>query len=310
MTKIYVHIGMEKTATTTIQGYCSSNRELLSLRDLTYPNLKDDWIAHSCIPATIMKNSSGKVVDFYNKPIKDLKSIMMDIKDQSNGDIFISSEHFSSRLNVQNIKEFKVELDNTFPNHEVFIISVVRESLAFFYSSYSTYIKSGGNLSIKEYSDLALRNGKYFNQLEILRDWSRIFGKEKMIIKDYDTAEYKADPVSAVLPFNLLLENKTNNNSLKSMTIKLGGIINSSSEITINDFDKMMPETKYKLLTEIEEAELRRCMPTKSKIYDEFNMDFDGMETFEIDTGIQYLSDRVAFENLISILVKSCFDNK
>ncbi|MFT6735102.1 MAG: hypothetical protein ACJAS9_003305 [Polaribacter sp.] len=309
MKKIYVHIGMEKTATTTIQGYCSSNRELLSARNLTYPNFKDDWIAHSCIPATIMKNSSGKVVDFYDKPIKDLSSLMMDIKDQSNGDIFISSEHFSSRLSVQNIKEFKTELDNTFPNHEIFIVSVVRESLAFFYSSYSTFIKSGGKLSIKEYSDLALKNGRYFNQLEILKDWSRIFGKEKMIIKDYDTAEYKADPVSAVLPFDLLLSNNRNNNSLKSMTIKLGGIINSSSEITINDFDKMMPETKYKLLTEIEEEELRRCMPTKSKIYAEFNMNFDGMERLEIDADIKYLSEKVAFENLISILAKYYSDN-
>jgi hypothetical protein len=271
---------------------------------LTYPDLGDNWIAHSCIAAAILKKRANGFVDFYRKPIREIQEIFKAIRLQSDGDIYISSEHFSSRLNLDEISYFKFELDKAFKDYNVKIVCSIRDPLGFFYSSYSTHIKSGGRMTVDTYYKKAVSGDRYFNQLLILDEWSKVFGVENIAIKDYDSDKFKSNPVSALLPFSVPFDSsKRSNISLKDMTIKLGHVINGSEAYTLRQVDEMLPDVKYNLLTLDQERCLRSTVPSKMEVINYFGLDVEDFTQLEPSYNI-YLSEEVLLDGLMQSLVK------
>ncbi|MBF7048009.1 hypothetical protein IY804_07995, partial [Campylobacter volucris] len=113
-----------------------------------------------------------------------------EIKKNNFGNVVISSEHLSSRL--QDVKEIKRcrKILHILGFREIKIIVYLREQSNMAPSSYSTELKAGKN------DDLKLPNEfEYLGEYkQMLNKWINVFGKENMIVRLFDTNEfYKGD---------------------------------------------------------------------------------------------------------------------
>ncbi|MGJ0125659.1 hypothetical protein ACP0SK_09120, partial [Campylobacter coli] len=193
----YVHIGTEKTGTTSIQTFLSNNRDLLHKRRIVYPNslgnngsqwnfaflaynnIRDDWY---CVDRKIYTKYDFK--NYKNKVFFDLKKELKKSKYQK---LLISSEHLSSRL--QDLKEVKrcKKILNILGFKEIKIIVYLREQNTMASSSFSTDLKDGKNTD-------RIVKGKEFAQLgdykKLLHRWQEVFGKENLIVKLFDKDEF------------------------------------------------------------------------------------------------------------------------
>lgn len=193
----YVHIGTEKTGTTSIQEFLMSNREIFLKKDILYSyaigNNGSQWdftfLAYSgikrdlyCLSRKI--DTMCKFLQHKNRIISDLK---VEIQKTKCKNILISSEHLSSRL--QDTKEIREVLNILYSLgfKNIKIIIYLREQSSEVVSAFSTAIKSGSDISsIQRNPDKYIR-GKY--NLLLLK-WIEVFGKENIIVKLFDKNEF------------------------------------------------------------------------------------------------------------------------
>ncbi|MFG5126537.1 hypothetical protein [Campylobacter lari] len=209
----YVHIGTEKTGTTSIQKFLSENRYILEKNNilysyalgandsqwdfafLAYNNIRDD---EYCLSREIY--SKEKFLSYKRKLYYDLKS---ELNKSCCNNIVISSEHLSSRL--QNIKEIKRlrKILYILGFNNIKIIVYLREVGSMSLSSYSTELKAGK-------VEVAVSLPKYFENLgnykKILSNWISIFGKENIIVRIFDKLEFYKEDLIKDFSFNIGLK--------------------------------------------------------------------------------------------------------
>lgn len=154
--KCFLHIGTEKTATTTIQNFLNLNRDILLNDKIIYTktagktnnralpvaaynlNRRDDYTKIHGI------KSESELLDFQKKIAHDLKTeITKTSRNDSEFKIIFSSEHFQSRLTtLEEIKRLKNIIDS-FGINEIYVIIYLRGPAEIANSLYSTAIKSG-----------------------------------------------------------------------------------------------------------------------------------------------------------------------
>lgn len=183
----FLHIGTEKTATTSIQEWIFANRNSLVERGIYTSN----------------KFGSGnhrKIVNYFRSEFDDYQQWFRIRTERQNRKHFsgferefkaefekarssgchrflITSEHFHSRL----VKKEEIERLHEFLSgifEKVYVISYFREQTGLCRSAYSTYAENGGTLAFKDYIQTVSPENDYFNHLNISDKWSRIFGKE------------------------------------------------------------------------------------------------------------------------------------
>lgn len=194
--KLILHIGTEKTGTTSIQKFLMINRELLNSNNIlipktiSLPNGNHRWAPTFAFDDdyeddfTLWKFEKNK--DLRKKLIDEkLKEFKKEIS-MSNANIcIISSEHFSSRLtNIENIKKLKKLLSSLFD--EISIVLYIRQPIEAAISLLSTAIKSGcvrKDLDLNKFSNS-------FNNLKIIKTWETIFSKKNFKIKLFDKVEF------------------------------------------------------------------------------------------------------------------------
>lgn len=199
MKTIFLHIGIEKTGTTSIQAFFNENRGALQEKGLLYPDLStfskfkshSHSHSHSVLTSAIMKSSNRVNIPEEIKENVKASDILTSIKDQvlTDESIFISSEHLSSRLNIQDIVVLKNEVQTHLPNYKIKIVICLRRQDQLFKSSYSTMIKSGTTKSLDEYYDEALNRSPYFDYKTMLKNWEMTFGFDNLIIYSFDEAK-------------------------------------------------------------------------------------------------------------------------
>ena len=108
MKKVYIHIGTEKTGTTSIQNVLAKNRESLLKNDYCYPSSpgvkNHEFLAIYCAPESTrdLRSKHGLMSDvslsqFFSMFSKNLKNEF--ISSGANNIIF-SNEHLSSRVHT------------------------------------------------------------------------------------------------------------------------------------------------------------------------------------------------------------------
>ncbi|WP_208353898.1 hypothetical protein [Pseudaestuariivita rosea] len=197
--KLFLHIGTEKTASTSIQEFVYANRQ----------NLQDNGIG-LCDGMDAPNNQ--KLVAYFQTHIDDyLKDHR--VLDQATKDAFfdgfldnvrseietrlhqtpsllITSEHFHSRLrDTQSIVQLSEFLSPLFD--QITVICYMREQSALATSFYSTMIKAGATVQYGTYLNHIQADDHYYNYDIFLDKWRVAFGAENMVVRLFDPLHLK-----------------------------------------------------------------------------------------------------------------------
>lgn len=192
--RLFLHIGTEKTASTSIQKFVYLNRETLSEMGVTL-----------CDSMGIPNNQ--KLVAFFQNHIDDylmdlgvfdaqaktefFRGFLENLRDEivagtpEGGSVFITSELFHSRLRdqecIDSLREF---LSSIFD--EITVICYLREQASLATSFYTTRIKAGAFDTIDGFVNGITVDNHYFNYWIFLSKWSQAFGTSNIVVHIFE----------------------------------------------------------------------------------------------------------------------------
>jgi len=194
--KAIVHIGTEKTGTTSIQTFLYLNRK--KLRKAGYHFLQSAGkLNHQALPAYCLEEeryddfffrmglvSADKRREFKRQFIESFEKELAALPSAVHT-VLISSEHFHSRIRSDE------EMDNvqrllTQYFDEIRIICYLREQVATCTSYYSTTLKGGSVKTLAQHMRSCSPKAHYFNYLKLLDNWEKRFGFEALDIALFD----------------------------------------------------------------------------------------------------------------------------
>ena len=209
MKKLILHIGTEKTGTSTIQKFLGLNRILLLDQGFKVPlSTKENengenqrWIPAFFYPEQFnddfINNKFGKNIGLRKSGLfKKLEEFKNEIKDMDAKKCIISSEHLSSRLIEKNsIYNLKTMMFDLFDDLEILLY--IRKPINHAISQISTEAKSGRDL-LEQYRNFGTINflnpslfSKIHNIRNIIEKWQSVFTRDKLKIKIFDINEFE-----------------------------------------------------------------------------------------------------------------------
>ena len=152
MRAVIIHAGLNKTASSSIQGTCSNNAERLLRLGYSYPHFK--------VAERMLHNHSAAVYTLYSKQAAgyhlnlkwkvDLDSVRRDYAHQLDALMasdtptkLISGEDIS-RLEVDELQSFRQKLEST--GHSIRVIAYIRPPRSFLNSVVQEFVKNGGTI--------------------------------------------------------------------------------------------------------------------------------------------------------------------
>ncbi|MGK7936150.1 MAG: hypothetical protein AB4206_10195 [Xenococcaceae cyanobacterium] len=172
MKKLFLHIGLHKTGSTTLQTFLLQNKKVLSDFGYLYPKIgiPPTLMGHHNL-AWLLNNDKRADSNFGN-----WQQLHEEIKDSNFNKIIISSEDFES-ANRRFIHDLKSNLES----YEVKVIVYIRRQDRQIESQYTQHTKdgifSGDLLSFCE----KMRNNSDFYRL--LESWKQEFGNDNLIVR-------------------------------------------------------------------------------------------------------------------------------
>lgn len=183
----YIHIGLEKTGTTTLQEFAYQNRNLLAEDNIYYPDspgLKN----HTNLPAYAYDKNLNDLAErknitnpndriyFRNKFEEEFKNEIRPIRDKKMH-LLVSSEHLSSRVGDETEIRKLLSLFTSL-KYQPKIIVYLRRQDEMLLSTYSTWVKCGAT----EDMNLNAFQKKRYDYLAQLRLWENTVGKENIMV--------------------------------------------------------------------------------------------------------------------------------
>ena len=198
--KAIVHIGTEKTGTTTIQNFLYQNRR--KFRAAGYHFLQSAGAQNNrALPAYCIGDDTFD--DFYrNQGILTLEDrarykarFLREFEQELASlpktvhTVLISSEHFHSRIRTE------AEMDNVHALlspyfDDIRILCYLREQVTTCTSYYSTHLKSGGTDSFSVFMQRCAPRNYYFNYDTMLGNWARAFGRDALDVALFDRKRF------------------------------------------------------------------------------------------------------------------------
>jgi hypothetical protein len=199
--RIVVHIGAEKTGTSSVQQFLRRNREKLKAAGYLYP-VAFGYDSHMCLAAACQNNDVRDDLrmifglDSLEK-IREFRASLADRLREDSGQrkyshLILSSEHCSSRLTSPvEVERLAQILRRISP--DIVAVVYIRRQDEFLCSTYSTDVKSGfvGRMNLPGEE---LRRNRY-DYYTLLRRWSSVFGKENLICRIYDQKSLKGGDI-------------------------------------------------------------------------------------------------------------------
>lgn len=191
---VWLHIGSEKTGTSTVQAWCQANRAALARHGLLYPQVfgKLNHMALTCYVARV-------------EPVGDLRRSLAiqeqgafesfraglparlaeEVAASGAGRMLVSNEHLSSRLrSADEVQDVKRLLDAACgPGTRYTIVHYIRRQDDLLQSLYSMSVKAGSTRRFK----LPQRTDDWrLNPLLTLDLWSSVFGQDNVTCRVFD----------------------------------------------------------------------------------------------------------------------------
>ncbi|NOD37087.1 MULTISPECIES: hypothetical protein [unclassified Ruegeria] len=188
MKRLIVHIGWEKTGTTSLQAFMSNNCDKLENVGVHYPNDRHltfvQGNGHFPLAGALTNQNKQREFIAEHKKI-DGQVILSDFASHLkvvNKTTVISCEHLSSRVGSENeIKLLKDSIDAT--GYEVKVVCYIRDPVSLAKSSHSTAVKVSKRDKLNW--DRVDPQNEYFNPVHRLRRWAEVFGKENVTVREY-----------------------------------------------------------------------------------------------------------------------------
>jgi hypothetical protein len=197
--KLFLHIGTEKTATTSIQDFLYLNREGLSARGIKlfdclgvpnnqklvacFQNHIDDYLMdHGVFDLDSKEGFFDGFLDEFKREL--------DEKSGDGGVFLITSELFHSRLSDQeSIVKLHGFLRELFD--DITVLCYLREQSSLASSFYSTRVKAGATDSLQEYLEGVSEDSHYYNYGTLLEKWSKAFGRENISVRVFERSSLR-----------------------------------------------------------------------------------------------------------------------
>lgn len=245
-----LHIGIEKTGTTSLQEFFVLNQESLLNQNykITHSlgkinNIGLIQLANKNKLSAHIKNIRGlndkSYEIFLKKRFKNFKKEILNTKwPSSKKNVLMSSEHLQSHLNILDMRNLKLVLQN-FGFKTFKIVLVLRPQSEVFLSRLSTGVIAGNhydflnNSNIIELPNGYLKNSILYDYKKTINEWSEVFGTNNMLVLDFN----KIKKHSLEKNFLKEIDNNLDLKNLKEMEMKN---ISLPFEITLslNKFNK------------------------------------------------------------------------
>ncbi|WP_395342507.1 hypothetical protein PN836_001105 [Ningiella sp. W23] len=182
--KLILHIGCEKTGSTSIQKFFRINRPLLEKAGFYYPTVLG--LENHTKLAIYASNADNKLRQFIKEKdreiYRDLDSLLKEeIERTSANTVVMSNEWLHSRLQATNeFSKLKLLLSSIFESIQVHMYIRKQDDVAC--SLYSTAMKSGQSFPFP------IPYGKpyYYNYNSIFDNWSKAFGMANVFVHIYE----------------------------------------------------------------------------------------------------------------------------
>lgn len=190
---LYLHIGTEKTGTTSIQSFMAANRALLKEHQILYPRSPGET-NHIGLAGMAQDRERGELWkklairslderDRYRARLGD--ELAAELGQHRFHSAIMSNEHCSSRLldqaEVTALREFLSKLFS-----RVRIIVYLRRQDDFLVSTYSTGVKNGQAPPLRV--PKMRRIDHRYNYAELLDRWVAVFGRDNVICRKFEKA--------------------------------------------------------------------------------------------------------------------------
>ena len=239
--RLVLHIGTEKTATTTLQHFLYHNRAALAARGVVLSDVcgkpNNRWLAGYCQPDNKFDNFF-RALGLANTAEK--KAVLEDFPERLQaevagleGDVMVmTSEHCHSRLtDVQALTKLQDLLSPMFS--DIRVICYFREQAAVVKSLYSTAIKGGKTADFAEFLDTCTPKSLRYNYAASCDLWADVFGRNalhpRLFLKDeMKDGDILADflSVAGIDPAGLTRDFPNQNESLGAYGMMLGRVVN------------------------------------------------------------------------------------
>lgn len=197
--RVILHIGTEKTGTTSIQRFLVQNSDRLKNSGILYPiSLRPypEHINHLSLTAAARREGveddivreAGMSGRNRNEERKHLsEKLGREIKSANAKQVLISSEHLSSRLQCSDEIENVRTILHQAGCFDIYVCVYLRDQLTFLRSWYSTAVRSGERRLLSDIPFSYLR--LYLDLLGLLRRWELIFGEDRVNVYSYGEAK-------------------------------------------------------------------------------------------------------------------------
>ncbi len=198
---LFLHIGTEKTGTTSVQKFFKANRELLKRNGIVYPAAPGNQ-NHTGLAASAqdeekrgpLRKSLGikNRADVLRFRAEMLTELAAELSERPYKTAFMSGEHCSSRLlDDVEVQWLKDELGRFFD--KMHIIVYIRRQDDYLLSTYSTSVKSGSTHPLRIPPDRTIE--QRYDHWDMLQRWARVFGRDKVICRKFERATLKSGDI-------------------------------------------------------------------------------------------------------------------
>lgn len=233
MPTLYIHIGHEKTGTTTIQRFFHENIEKLKKAGLLYPEIGQQKFVQSALVNCIHDlDNNARYLEFFPEGVdsdpKEMWGCLVDAAKTWNKNILISSEHFISRLRGKGVSFIKNYLEKHLPEYEIKVIVFLRRQDEMFISRLSTLAKAGAKAPYETWRDQVLKKDIYYDYLSLVGIWDSAFGTRNVIKIPYSKETNSISEMLKIL--NIKKDGMTApsrfNTSWDALTVAIGFKVN------------------------------------------------------------------------------------
>jgi len=188
---LYLHIGTEKTGTTSVQNFFAAHREVLQKHGILYPRSVGRE-NHRAL-AVLAQNRTGTAL-WEKLGIRDTgefvrfrQEVEVSLADELAAGgapkTIMSNEHCSSRLRsdaeVEALRRFLAQFFD-----EIYVVVYLRRQDDFVVSTYSTEVRLGDTEPLAFPKDKVISSR--YDYWELLSRWARVFGRDRVICRKFE----------------------------------------------------------------------------------------------------------------------------
>jgi hypothetical protein len=189
VSKVVLHIGTHKTATTTVQDMFWTNSDLLAQHGLTYPRLLEKKTGHH----GLVINWGDKMPKIFRLPQGDLGSLRALAEQYAGQDttLFLSSEEFSRDRCIKDARVLREALE---PFDEIEVICVLRPQWQFLQSIY-VEVSLGRSPArpgkvVEQAIETSLHEGLWVDYNRLLERLEAAFDPDQITLMSFDNCRH------------------------------------------------------------------------------------------------------------------------